>query len=261
MPGSFDSDAYDVGLFGYDPFGNNSMELGNDPFGLDFNAESPATDSDIEITGVHTVGSRSGILGDGHFNYSNRISAGPRPGTLVNGNSNILNNGSPSSGNSLSDIINRTSTYDFSTGRDQLGNPIPEDSMDFIRSLQETQNNYGGSGFSNEDIRDLLANIPADAQPDNQADTPDGFKDSLYLHQKIALKWMQNMEVDAKKRGGILADDMGLGKTISTLALILTRPAPPILGSLHPHVSDSVPLDVIALSDLGSLPSSSHLCR
>ena len=35
---------------------------------------------------------------------------------------------------------------------------------------------------------------------------------------------MKSME-EGTNKGGILADDMGLGKTISTLALILSRPA------------------------------------
>ncbi|KAK6087821.1 SNF2 family domain-containing protein [Seiridium cupressi] len=201
MPGSFNSDPFN-GLFGPERL------LGGSP-----EEYSTATDSDLEISGMNT---------------------GPRPGTLYNGSSNILNNGpSNPGGRSLNDIIHQTNNYDFSTGLDQLGNPIPANSMDFVRSLQETQSLSGNERFSNEDIRDLLANIPIDAQPDNQADTPDGFKYSLYLHQKIALKWMQNMEADEKKKGGILADDMGLGKTISTLALISTRPATPDPGSRY----------------------------
>ncbi|KAH6653504.1 SNF2 family N-terminal domain-containing protein [Truncatella angustata] len=47
--------------------------------------------------------------------------------------------------------------------------------------------------------------------------------DALYAHQAIALKWMQGVEEDKSRKGGILADAMGLGKTITALALILTR--------------------------------------
>jgi SNF2 family DNA or RNA helicase len=50
-------------------------------------------------------------------------------------------------------------------------------------------------------------------------------KYSLYAHQQLALKWMSDME-EGTNKGGILADDMGLGKTISTLALMVSRPAP-----------------------------------
>jgi len=52
----------------------------------------------------------------------------------------------------------------------------------------------------------------------------DGLKSNLYHHQELALTWMQKME-EGSNKGGILADDMGLGKTISTLGLILSRPA------------------------------------
>ncbi|KAH6645712.1 SNF2 family N-terminal domain-containing protein [Truncatella angustata] len=47
---------------------------------------------------------------------------------------------------------------------------------------------------------------------------------ALYAHQAIALKWMQGVEEDKSRKGGIMADTMGLGKTITALALILTRP-------------------------------------
>ena len=40
----------------------------------------------------------------------------------------------------------------------------------------------------------------------------------------MALQWLSANETGTNK-GGILADDMGLGKTLSTLALILSRPA------------------------------------
>ncbi|XP_044714435.1 zinc finger, c3HC4 type (RING finger) domain-containing protein [Hirsutella rhossiliensis] len=61
--------------------------------------------------------------------------------------------------------------------------------------------------------------------PDKHRDgTPAGLKQSLYHHQELALSWMKKME-EGTNKGGILADDMGLGKTISTLALMLARPA------------------------------------
>ncbi|KAK3829267.1 MAG: SNF2 family N-terminal domain-containing protein [Benniella sp.] len=50
---------------------------------------------------------------------------------------------------------------------------------------------------------------------------------ALLEHQKIGLTWLQKME-NGTNRGGILGDDMGLGKTVQTIALIVSRPSPPI---------------------------------
>ncbi|KAH8661940.1 SNF2 family N-terminal domain-containing protein [Xylariales sp. PMI_506] len=140
------------------------------------------------------------------------ISLGPRPGALHNGHA-----ASFGPGNSLGDIINRTNQYDWSTGLDHLGRPMDLDPL-----------NQDGTWPSRiedaSDIRDLLANISNEEElPDDQAIDPPGLCYPLYTHQKIALKWMQGMEADEKKKGGILADDMGLGKTISTLALMMSR--------------------------------------
>ncbi|PTB67919.1 hypothetical protein BBK36DRAFT_1115107 [Trichoderma citrinoviride] len=63
-----------------------------------------------------------------------------------------------------------------------------------------------------------------DIPEDKRDGTPEGLKNALYPHQALALSWMKQME-EGTNKGGILADDMGLGKTISTLALILSRPA------------------------------------
>lgn len=223
MPGTFDS--FD-GLFG------DESSAGNAVYGGFTDTESPAADSDLEITRVVPFTS-----------VHQALTNGSRPGTLMNGHAGILNNGSSTAGNSLSAIINRTSGYNFTTGLDYEGNPIPEESLNFLRDLELDNGLASGSSVTTDDIQHLLANIPGDGGVDNQAETPEGFKHPLYLHQKIALKWMQGMEADEKKRGGILADDMGLGKTISTLALVLTRPATPLSGSHYPHVSQICALD------------------
>ncbi|KAG0204347.1 hypothetical protein BGX28_003702 [Mortierella sp. GBA30] len=83
-----------------------------------------------------------------------------------------------------------------------------------------------------KELRDLLANVQAaeeDIAPQDRTGTPEGMASHIALleHQKIGLTWLQKME-DGTNRGGILADDMGLGKTVQTIALIVSRPSPPI---------------------------------
>ncbi|KAH6648769.1 SNF2 family N-terminal domain-containing protein [Truncatella angustata] len=147
----------------------------------------------------------------------------------------VFGNDASRSGNSLRDIINRTSKYNLATGRDHLGNPLPAATTNFLQGLDSMESSHGVGSTAKTELKNLLANIPATTGADNQAGTPEGFLYPLYPHQKIALKWMQTMEADENKKGGILADDMGLGKTISTLALILTRPAPLPLGCRYPN--------------------------
>lgn len=120
----------------------------------------------------------------------------------------------------LSDIINRTSMFDFVNGLDENGNPLPGRIVDYINeSLYDPK-------VTDQELDDLLKNIRPDMEiPEGNRDgTPEGLKNSLYPHQIVALTWMKNME-EGTNKGGILADDMGLGKTISTLALMLSRPA------------------------------------
>ncbi|KAL7925886.1 SNF2 family N-terminal domain-containing protein [Trichoderma austrokoningii] len=120
----------------------------------------------------------------------------------------------------LSDIINRTGMFDYVNGLDELGNPLPGRIMDYINdSLHDPK-------VTDQELDDLLKNIRPDMDiPEGNRDgTPEGLKNSLYPHQIVALTWMKKME-EGTNKGGILADDMGLGKTISTLALMLTRPA------------------------------------
>lgn len=63
------------------------------------------------------------------------------------------------------------------------------------------------------------------SQPKKEAAIPDGLLSvPLLKHQKIALAWLVQKEVDSKPcSGGILADDQGLGKTVSMIALILKQ--------------------------------------
>jgi hypothetical protein len=155
-------------------------------------------------------------------------SLGSRPGSLYNGSANPLGYGHNMPGsmattpfqpfggsNSLNDIIRRTNYHDWQSGLDMQGQPLPYEP-------------YGEPYVDHEkQIRELLAGVGSNAvvSEEEQADTPEGFHYPLYLHQKIALKWMQGREADDKKNGGILADDMGLGKTITTLALMMSRKA------------------------------------
>ncbi|KAL6820984.1 SNF2 family N-terminal domain-containing protein [Trichoderma sp. SZMC 28015] len=92
----------------------------------------------------------------------------------------------------LSDIINRTSMFDYANGLDNNGDPLSGQLMDYLNDT------FHDPRVTEQELDDLLQNIP--------------------------LTWMKQMETGTNK-GGILADDMGLGKTISTLALMLSRPA------------------------------------
>lgn len=134
----------------------------------------------------------------------------PRPPTLA----------SHGSLTPLSDIINRTSMFDYASGLDGVGNPLPGHLMDYINDT------FHDPRVTEQELDDLLQNIRPDMEiPENKRDgTPEGLKHALYPHQTLALAWMKKMEQGTNK-GGILADDMGLGKTISTLALMLSRPA------------------------------------
>ncbi|KAI1875149.1 hypothetical protein JX265_004207 [Neoarthrinium moseri] len=224
MPGSFDSDPLEEASRNFPAqdlltLTEDDFDLfGDEAFSNAYNGSSPTPDSDLEIIGVGAAGFPPGSLGIGPSSQA-YPSMGHRPGTLVNGSSRV--------GSSLSDIIGRTNNYDFATGRDHLGNPLPSHMMNRIQGLQNIQNGYIDAKSTEEQIRNLLTGISSeDANPDDLAETPEGFKYPLFVHQKIALKWMQGMEADSNKKGGILADDMGLGKTLSTLALIKTRPAP-----------------------------------
>ncbi|EAA36535.3 hypothetical protein GE21DRAFT_2096 [Neurospora crassa] len=143
-----------------------------------------------------------------------------RPGTLINGDYYAPNNSGSSRVHipSLTDVISRTATYDFTSMTDLLGNPLDErlTTLDLDDPLKRE-----------DEISKLLSNIRPDEDipPEERGDTPPDLKYPLYPHQQLALKWMTDME-GGHNRGGILADDMGLGKTISTLALMASRRAP-----------------------------------
>lgn len=123
----------------------------------------------------------------------------------------------------LSDIISRTSSYDYVNGVDSFGNPLSNRLSEFADYVQTAAHD---PRISDKELDELLQNIHPDMDiPERNRDgTPAGLKSSLYHHQELALTWMRKME-EGTNKGGILADDMGLGKTISTLALILSRPA------------------------------------
>ena len=76
-----------------------------------------------------------------------------------------------------------------------------------------------------DEIRNLLSNIRPDEDMDRStigSPLELAKNSTLYEHQKLGLKWMQNMEAGSNK-GGVLADDMGLGKTVQAIALMVTR--------------------------------------
>ncbi|KAI5867457.1 SNF2 family N-terminal domain-containing protein [Durotheca rogersii] len=123
---------------------------------------------------------------------------------------------------SLTDIIKRTNGYDYTNSVDGEGNPLPRWLAAYENCDTGAFGNGKGPAEDKDQIRNLLSNIKQDTStfeqgPDN---TPESFRYPLYKHQQVALRWMENMELDENKRGGILADDMGLGKTLSTLALM-----------------------------------------
>lgn len=120
----------------------------------------------------------------------------------------------------LSDIISRTSALDYSTYTNPNGDAFDERLSNFL------QDAYHDPRITEQDLDNLLKNIRPDQDiPEmNRDGTPAGLQRPLYPHQEVALTWMKKME-EGTNKGGILADDMGLGKTISTLALLLSRPA------------------------------------
>ncbi|POR34229.1 Putative ATP-dependent helicase C23E6.02 [Tolypocladium paradoxum] len=123
-------------------------------------------------------------------------------------------------GVSLLDTINHTSMFDYSSSMDADGSAFPDRLTNFL------QDAFHDPRVTEKELDDLLQNIRPDMDiPERNRDgTPAGLKSALYPHQELALSWMKSMEAGTNK-GGILADDMGLGKTISTLALMLARPA------------------------------------
>lgn len=135
----------------------------------------------------------------------------------------------------LGHVINNTSQFfqaggGFSTGMDYSS--MPERLANFLQGAIHDPR------VTEKELDELLQNIRPDMEipAEERGQTVDGLKGNLYHHQELALAWMQKMEAGSNK-GGILADDMGLGKTISTLALILTRPA-----TARPKVRKAMPL-------------------
>jgi hypothetical protein len=123
-------------------------------------------------------------------------------------------------GSSMSNIIEQTSRFDYGTGLDGFGRPLPN------RLANVLYDDDDASPMTGTELQDLLKNIrpEIDIPKHNQGVGPPGLKCPLYRHQEVALTWMKQME-DGTNKGGILADDMGLGKTISTLALMLANQA------------------------------------
>ncbi|KEY65737.1 hypothetical protein S7711_05567 [Stachybotrys chartarum IBT 7711] len=127
--------------------------------------------------------------------------------------------GVPQSPLSLGNIIQRTSMFDYASGMDYDGNPLPPRLMNCLDDTNPR--------LTEKELDDLLTNIRPDMEISqvDRGNTPAGLRNTLYPHQELALTWMKKME-EGTNKGGILADDMGLGKTITTLSLMLARPAP-----------------------------------
>ncbi|KAM0417905.1 hypothetical protein ACHAPD_004251 [Fusarium lateritium] len=135
--------------------------------------------------------------------------------------------GSFASPSSLSELIGRTNRFDLTNGVDGGGNPLPTQLREWMQDPDhDPYATFQGPQLDAKELENLLANISSDMDLPKAGlgEAPAGLKRPLYPHQDIALAWMKKMESGTSK-GGILADDMGLGKTISTLALILARPA------------------------------------
>ncbi|KAJ3185546.1 hypothetical protein HDU87_000169 [Geranomyces variabilis] len=99
-----------------------------------------------------------------------------------------------------------------------------------------------------EQLRALLENVShtTDITPkEHRLPTPPELVITLLEHQKISLEWMLKMEQSTNK-GGILADDMGLGKTVSSIALIVSNPAPPDNPPLGDPLHSPKPTLIIA---------------
>ncbi|KAJ4310875.1 hypothetical protein N0V84_010748 [Fusarium piperis] len=188
--------------------------IGNGPALMSEFANSVAM---AEAARLGTSIAQPGFPGFGHpnGNYAHGI---PHRGAPWSGVPTVPSSSGHAS--SLGDIITKTNMIDYTNGTDIYGNPLSERITDFI------QDAYHDPRMSEKDLDNLLQNIRPDMDiPEmNRDGTPAGLKRPLYPHQELALTWMKKME-EGSNKGGILADDMGLGKTISTLALLLSRPA------------------------------------
>ncbi|KAK4042477.1 P-loop containing nucleoside triphosphate hydrolase protein [Parachaetomium inaequale] len=170
---------------------------------------------------VGPIGSQLHLAGRGVLNgYSLALDAN-RPGFMTNGTYHIPPGPSLFPAPSLASTIGRVNGFDFNRMTDVHGNPLNERLTNFLDDYVNDPRK------TEEDIQQLLSNIRPDMDlpEEERGQTPAAMKYSLYAHQQLALKWMSDME-EGTNKGGILADDMGLGKTISTLALMVSRPAP-----------------------------------
>ncbi|GKU14415.1 unnamed protein product, partial [Fusarium langsethiae] len=117
--------------------------------------------------------------------------------------------------------------FDLTNGVDGGGNPLPTHIKEWMQDPDhDPYAAFQGPQLDAQELENLLSNISSDMDLPKAGlgEAPAGLKRPLYPHQDIALAWMKKMESGTNK-GGILADDMGLGKTISTLTLLLARPA------------------------------------
>ncbi|RYP87178.1 hypothetical protein DL770_004829 [Monosporascus sp. CRB-9-2] len=192
MPGSFDDDSDD--LFGdafyvdlseesrpssgagssYQSYGVGAGNAGPFPLGESAGQDTLLLqDQQVAISNMISSGSNAlpvptqGLLSP--FTPASqiwKIQSLPRPGSLLNGSANPLNQGGhpyaprygqSSSGNSLSDIINRTNTYDYDNGTDAFGNPLDQCVRDFVNGAIDSP------GRDGEEIKRLIANIRPDA--------------------------------------------------------------------------------------------------
>ncbi|BDA41061.1 Helicase-like transcription factor CHR28 [Coccomyxa sp. Obi] len=137
--------------------------------------------------------------------------------------------------------------------------PVTDPGAPWIRKLPST---FATASNAGEEGAKLLGSAPRHNVPNarSQADTkaalqaalqglelcgtderdpPEGSMTlALMRHQRLALDWMLRREAgSAVPTGGILADDQGLGKTVTTIALILSAPAPNMVRAASVSIS------------------------
>jgi hypothetical protein len=179
----------------------------------------PSTLARYANAAAHTPGGYSVAGGNSAFTSgSPAYDRFSRASSMMNGFN--LSGLQSSSGGALSNIINRTSMFNYAGGTGGVGSNLPDRLTNFLDDVVHDPR------VSDKELDDLLKNIRPDMDlPEKNRDgTPEGLRSSLYAHQEVALRWMKSME-EGTNKGGILADDMGLGKTITTLSLMLSRKA------------------------------------
>ncbi|CAL8466655.1 g6191 [Coccomyxa elongata] len=159
-------------------------------------------------------------------------------------------------------IADRSGAMAASSQAENCSNtPVIDPEAPRIRKLPST---FAAASNAGQEGAKLLGNAPRHTVPNprSQADTkaalraalqglelcgtderypPEGSMTlALMRHQRLALDWMLRREAgSAVPTGGILADDQGLGKSVTTVALILSAPAPNMVYATSAGISHS----------------------